>query len=961
MFVDIVKSTSFFQDYDQEDISDLLQNFLKKSKNIITRNYGFINQTMGDGFYAVFGFKRQNSDRQAFWACKAADEIQKHIDNLELRIGINSGYVTYTEKKEFSDLNYYFVGEAINTSSHICSKMEGEGIYVSEAIYQQVKTNFIVEKLEKRLFNKTNIYTLRGVIDYTNKFSSYSSNKNDFFIGREIEMHKILFYARKSFRNRSCGIHIQGKSGIGKTSFIFKFLEKIKNLSIYIFSYSWFPEECRESSVIDSFIDSILVNFSFYDLDDQRLKQFLLQTNKNKNFYLSIISERLNFKFLNDEWKSLKSEQKEYLKAEFISELILNLSVNNKIIVVFDDIQWTDSSCQILLKALYARLGKGNFFLLSSSHKHFSRHHIKPSNSIVLNEMNLQEVERIVTSETNFLNIPKYFLNKVSYITGNNPYYITQVARYIALNFSSFNDIEQNANIVPDTIDAVFLSKINCLNKDEKIVIQAASIIGDKFNFQNLEKILHYSSKELFYFVRKLESKNIIKKIKIFENVYSFAHVLEREAIYNGLPKKFKIKYHLKYLNFIEKGKKQDLENPYKNLSYHSFNANYFQKAYSYSFYAGKRAISLSMPGEAIEYYNVSIKSIQKLEATDRNKVRLFRAYIALSKAYCFDGNGKKAEEYILLAETLKKQLGIEKKDCIGQVLIDAKIPICWSLSNYSYKTILQFEADIKNNTKFEIATSIRLGCMLSDIGHFEESNDKLLNILKKSKIHENQELLFFTYASTLSDISRNYGELGEFFLARQYASEALFLINDLDFESQKIYPLAFSSSHFLREESFEKAFVLLEKAYVLSNSFNVGMVKPFVHGQYAYAKYHVEKKFENSEKILIDLISSIKEKKFHLRISLYQLYLAEIYYKEGYIRKAKDIVKEAIYFSKKTNSKATEAYLYYLFYLIASKIDVFLSGKLREPNYFLNISNNIAVQLNLKPLIKKTSMLLID
>ena len=146
MFVDIIDSTQFFENYDPEDVSDFLQRFLDEARQIVNNHNGIINQTAGDGFYAVFGFDEDTTDKQAFLACYCANEIQSKIKRFRLRIGINSGYAAYVNDSEFPDLKHHLVGKPVNTAAHICNQIKLPETWISESICRQIKGFFEISE-----------------------------------------------------------------------------------------------------------------------------------------------------------------------------------------------------------------------------------------------------------------------------------------------------------------------------------------------------------------------------------------------------------------------------------------------------------------------------------------------------------------------------------------------------------------------------------------------------------------------------------------------------------------------------------------------------------------------------------------------------------------------------------------------------------------------------------------------
>ncbi|PZQ45598.1 MAG: hypothetical protein DI551_06965, partial [Micavibrio aeruginosavorus] len=196
MFIDIASSTQLFSKMDDEDVAAIFSDFVEKCTSIITKHNGVVNQTMGDGIYAVFGLDKKNSEHQCLMACLAAQEVLKTFrENLKVRIGVHSGYCVLIDQK-FKTQNALFplVGEVINIAAHICGMASPNGFFISEDSYETMKDS--LEVFPAGLFiNKEGIqkkvFSTKDSIDFLKRFNVMKGDILLRYFGRNEEVETL--------------------------------------------------------------------------------------------------------------------------------------------------------------------------------------------------------------------------------------------------------------------------------------------------------------------------------------------------------------------------------------------------------------------------------------------------------------------------------------------------------------------------------------------------------------------------------------------------------------------------------------------------------------------------------------------------------------------------------------------------------------------------------------------------
>ena len=153
-FSDIVNFTAISDKLESEELTALLNFYLNEMSQIALKHGATIDKYIGDAIMIFFGDPESFGIEEDARRCVAmAVEMQqrmaelwgywgKHFGlkkDLEIRVGINTGYCTVGNFGSEDRLDYTVVGAAVNLASRLESAATPSGILVSEETYFQVK------------------------------------------------------------------------------------------------------------------------------------------------------------------------------------------------------------------------------------------------------------------------------------------------------------------------------------------------------------------------------------------------------------------------------------------------------------------------------------------------------------------------------------------------------------------------------------------------------------------------------------------------------------------------------------------------------------------------------------------------------------------------------------------------------------------------------------------------------
>lgn len=198
-FSDIVNFTAISDKLESEELTALLNFYLNEMSQIALKHGATIDKYIGDAIMIFFGDPESFGIEEDARRCVAmAVEMQqrmaelwgywsKHFGlkkDLEIRVGINTGYCTVGNFGSEDRLDYTVVGAAVNLASRLESAATPSGILVSEETYFQVKDYFSFDAPQQLELKGLD----RGVIAYEVEISDMSRAETKNFEGENFQL-----------------------------------------------------------------------------------------------------------------------------------------------------------------------------------------------------------------------------------------------------------------------------------------------------------------------------------------------------------------------------------------------------------------------------------------------------------------------------------------------------------------------------------------------------------------------------------------------------------------------------------------------------------------------------------------------------------------------------------------------------------------------------------------------------
>lgn len=681
LFSDIKGSTSLAENLDPEEVLEIMNGAFDVLIEPIARYEGTLARLMGDAILAFFGAPIAHED-DPYRACRAALDIlhgaekfsqklenEKGIKGFSVRVGINTGLVVVAEVGADLRVEYTAMGDAVNVAARMESAAEPGSILITESTKRLITNDFKVSRIGSiQVKGKTKpieSFKVIGILEKNEKIEAI--DKNISIIGRKLELQKIRNTIGKLKQGKGNIISIIGDQGIGKTRLV---SESHKLLSS---SVKWAEGRALSYTQKNSYWIARNVLKDYLGITQETSEETIpgalrnLLKSKTEEEFLEIYPFLLHFLNIPLEDKYLESitlKNSETLKGQIhyaIKSFIKEESVKQPLVLVWEDLHWSDSPSLHLLNELFPLTEEFPILLLlvyrinetEGEIWNFHYNNLQAYNErfevIKLNVLEPKECTIIINKILGEQKISEELENRIINRTEGNPFFLIELMRSLTdrgiINFEneaapSVTTMEEFQ--VPDLLHSIIMTRIDSLATSEKLMLQTASAIGRVFQKRLLARIMEKKMSDLDFekslkelqvreFVLRHLPTNVGDKKLNFEKEYIIKDSLVYDVVYSTLLLSQREKLHKEIGETIESLITNYDTNFVEILADHFEKGKVWDKALYYNRKAADKAKNIFANEEAIYYYTRTL-SFANEEKTD--SIELAKIYESLGEVY---------------------------------------------------------------------------------------------------------------------------------------------------------------------------------------------------------------------------------------------------------------------------------------------------------------------------------------
>ncbi len=304
-------------------------------------------------------------------------------------------------------------------------------------------------------------------------------------------------------------------------------------------------------------------------------------------------------------------EKKRFLMV--VGQFFLNLSsVDNKMVIFLDDLQWADEGSMDLLTEISGELSKYPLFIIgtyrndeiSSDHKLISYKEKAAINQYPYHEIYLEEFSRVVVKKLviSLLYAKVENIEEISDVihkkSKGNPFFAIEILKqFVSENILYYKENSWVIDAgklrgveIASTIVDIVMKRISLLSDEETKVLSYAAVIGRRFDAGILFRLLDYEAPEIIRIVDRAIKLQLLEEDIQEKGKILFAHDRIKEAFYKKCGEGERKLLHRRIGKTMEEMNRGDKEKVIFDLAYHYIEGEEEEKILEYAYPAGIKA-----------------------------------------------------------------------------------------------------------------------------------------------------------------------------------------------------------------------------------------------------------------------------------------------------------------------------------------------------------------------------------
>jgi tetratricopeptide (TPR) repeat protein len=442
------------------------------------------------------------------------------------------------------------------------------------------------------------------------------------FVGRDNSLDLLERHAAAAMAGQGQVIGLVGDAGIGKSRLVAEFRERLAHREVtYLegacFSYAstvpYLPvltilrQTCGigESASAEKTIESIRGRLDAIGMNVEESAPYLYQ--------LFGLPEELT------QLAPLTPEAIRLGTIETLRRMILAASRQQPIVMVLEDLHWTDKGSEEVLTSLVADVPGAPIMFLSTYRPGFRPPWIEKSfaTQIALSPLSSEDSRTIVRALLPG-EVSDSMVGMILDKAEGNPFFLEEMCRAVAQEGTP-----DGIRAVPDTIEEILLTRIQRLPDDTRSVIEVAAVLGREFPPDLLQSVWHGPGALDAHIRRLADLEFVHRRATGREPAYAFKHALTQQVAYDTLPSARRRELHAAAGRALEATYADRLDEAYDRLAYHYSKTEEAVKAVDYLCRFAEKAARSYAHGAAVQACHEALQHIERLPADGRDRRRI--------------------------------------------------------------------------------------------------------------------------------------------------------------------------------------------------------------------------------------------------------------------------------------------------------------------------------------------------
>jgi class 3 adenylate cyclase/tetratricopeptide (TPR) repeat protein len=560
LFCDLVGSTAIAERLDPEEYHDLLQKYLTVAFPAIYRFEGVVNALAGDGLMALFGAPVAHEDdpQRAVRAALAVREAVRGLAErvaadggpaLTVRIGVHTGPVVVGGFGTDLKRDYTAIGDTPNVAARLQTLAAPGSILISEATHRLVQGFFEVhsagELTMKGKSDPVRAYEVLRRQMAATAMSIAAERGLTPFVGRAAELRRLEEAYAGLSRGQAQVVTVVGDAGMGKSRLVYEFRQRLAEEPVVFF---------------ESYCSSISQAIPYHSTLSMLRRFFGIEVGEPHEQASGKIAERLGApmerleqayplltRLLSRPYAERRDAPADELRRETfdaIARLLVGVSQDAPVVVLIEDIHWSDEASRELLATLVATLERSRVMVLVTTRSEGrpawrTRAARTEIELIPLADDEVRSMARALVGGA----LPREIEDRLVTRAVGSPFFAEEFTRALleagelVCENGTCRLVRAPVDIpIPNTVQEVIAARLDRLPPPAKRALQLAAVLGRQFRAPDVAALAADGALDVEAALAELEHRGLVhRKHTGGEDELRFGESVTQEVAYEGL------------------------------------------------------------------------------------------------------------------------------------------------------------------------------------------------------------------------------------------------------------------------------------------------------------------------------------------------------------------------------------------------------------------------------------------
>jgi tetratricopeptide (TPR) repeat protein len=621
---------------DPEEVHDVIVPLLDRLQSVVESYGGTVVNTMGDGFFAVFGAPVAHPDDaeravRAAFATRVAARASREGPAFDLHCGVHTGWASIAPGRQSpGSTSIEVVGDTVNTASRIAGLAEAGVVLVGETTHSLTTGSIRYRELDP--------VTVKGKAEPLRVFEAMevrNSTLERFFepaftplIGRDLERQRLDGeFARVVQRGASTVAVIAGAPGVGKSRLASEFAASLPDATLLVGRGVPFGERTPWLA-----ISHALRGLAGIDdgeaLDSAREKlwtavEHALPSAPGEE-HAQLVARLGLLLRIEEQPQPSRAVPGEFNweMAAALRRFMTALAEQRPVVLIVEDLQWADPEVASFVRWVHDQPWNAPVLILGLVWEDaldtlgFTRDDDAVTTLTSLDRPDLDALTRFLLPGGD---VPDEVAADLAIRSGGNPLFLQEIVHLLREQDALVAEPgrwvlrDAQARCVPESVHLVVAARLDGLSPEERRLVRDAAVCGAVFSPAALHALGWHDAGAV---LRALEDRGLVFRRRTPDGAeeFGFHHTVIRDVAYDSIPRSERAGKHLAVAEWLRGAG----DEPVEVLAYHYAQAalvglqraagDVASLAVTYLTRAGDRALAQRALREAEQWYRQAIE-----------------------------------------------------------------------------------------------------------------------------------------------------------------------------------------------------------------------------------------------------------------------------------------------------------------------------------------------------------------